>query len=511
MFFDGTLQAGIARALQENKPVACFVRDESEQSRTWEQSYLNHYEIANLLGEEAVTLRLQSGSQEASFLTAYFPVTILPTMIIISNGQLIAHLKAGTDFPDFKNGLIKALSQSKDHDVDTHAVEPASCEEDGALSDRNFQPSNESSATTSSGGLNHQNIIAIEVPNASVSTPPRSVTPQSEATTGTSAASSLHQVMADRRRRLEADKAAKDAADKEKRKAVAQARHDAVDSDPGTSISKQSFYAQEQRKQRREAKEERQRILKAIENDKAERKEKEAQRRALAQVEAADATGSKQASSDNDQALPKTWATSPQTKQCSLQIRLFDGSTIRGKFGPQQTLNHAVRPWVEEQRTDGDTPYTFKQTLTPLRNKTISISEEEESLQSLGLLPSATMVMIPIQGYIGAYTNDQGLVGKAMSAGYNAASAGGSMLKGAFGSMLGFGRASPDAQGIGSGQKRDKTSLNGNGQTAATAAHEGVKIRTLNQRRDDSGEHELYNGNQVSNLSTSLGLKAAGG
>lgn len=26
MFFDGNLQAGIARALQDNKPVACFVR-----------------------------------------------------------------------------------------------------------------------------------------------------------------------------------------------------------------------------------------------------------------------------------------------------------------------------------------------------------------------------------------------------------------------------------------------------------------------------------------------------
>ena len=300
--------------------------------------------------------------------------------------------------------------------------------------------------------------------------------------------------MADRRKRLEADKAAKDAAEKEKRKAVAQARHEAASAAPGSPVSKQASYAQEQRKRKQEAKQEKERILKAIENDKAERKEREAQRRALAKAEAAEVADADRASKLTDQKLPKTWGA---TQKCSLQIRLFDGTILRGKFEPQQTLNNDVRPWVTEQRTDGDTPYTFKQILTPLPNKTISISEEEESLQSMGLLPSATLVMVPVQNYMGAYPSEQGMVGKAFSVGYNAASASGSILKGAMGTMLGFGRTTPVTQGTGLSEARNDTSSGSDHRIASATARNSARFETLNRHQDGNEDHELYNGNQV--------------
>jgi hypothetical protein len=45
--------------------------------------------------------------------------------------------------------------------------------------------------------------------------------------------------------------------------------------------------------------------------------------------------------------------------------------------------------WIDEQRTD-DTPYVFKQILSPLPNRNISITEEVMDVKSLGLMPSAT-------------------------------------------------------------------------------------------------------------------------
>ncbi|KAI4175104.1 MAG: hypothetical protein LQ343_001865 [Gyalolechia ehrenbergii] len=448
MFFDGNLQAGIARALQDNKPVACFVRDDGEESRTWEH-----------------------------------------------NGQLVAHLQPGMEFQDFRAAVVKALSRSKKDEAGKNAIESATSGEDEArMSDTDPPSSNDPSIASPYNGTDYQGTTVLEAPTLSDTTPPRAVAPHSQASTADPESSTLQQVMADRRRRLEADKAAKDTAEKEKRRAVAQARREAASAAPGTPVSKQLSYAQAQRKRQQEAKEERQRILKAIENDKAERKEKEAQRRALAETELAEAASANRASKSANQRIPKDWGLAAHAQQCSLQIRLLDGTIIRRRFEPQQTLNNDVRPWLAGQRTDGDTPYTFKQILTPQLNRAMSISEEEESLQSLGLLPSATLVMVPIQGYTDVYASNQGMMGKAWSVGYNAASAGGSMLKGALRTVLGIGRATPETQGVESEGKRDETSSDNDRQTAA---HGGVKYRTLNRQRDGGEDHELYNGNQV--------------
>lgn len=289
--------------------------------------------------------------------------------------------------------------------------------------------------------------------------------------------------MEERRKRLDADKAAKDAAEKEQRKSIAQARPEAADGRPGDPVSNQSQYAQQQRKRKLEAKAERERILREIENDKAARKEKEAQRRALARAEAADAD---KETGPIDAKLPQNWAASGQ--QCALQIRLFNGLTSRGKFAPQATLSKNVRTWIAEQRTDGDTPFTLKQIVAPSPSRTITISEEEQSLQSLGLLPSATLVMVPIQGYTNAYTSDRGIIGKAVSMGYNAASAGGSLVAGALGTVLGFGRATAESEDTSHGDDSSATS-------GPAQAGESARFRTLRPREDT--DHQLYNGNQV--------------
>ena len=90
-------------------------------------------------------------------------------------------------------------------------------------------------------------------------------------------------------------------------------------------------------------------------------------------------------------------------KQYRLQVRLFDGSSIRSSFYPSQTIRKDVRSWLDAQLADDSYPYNLKHILTPLTNRTISVAEEDKSLEDLELGPSANLVMIPVQSYTQAY------------------------------------------------------------------------------------------------------------
>ncbi|KAI4248427.1 MAG: hypothetical protein L6R40_000986 [Gallowayella cf. fulva] len=307
-----------------------------------------------------------------------------------SNGQLVAHIRTGLGFEEFKSAIIDALSQLPKQ------KHPETTSSTSAITTAGHSENMSSNAATSTGLQ----------PETTTSTAATSTAPPLERTT-------VHQVMEDRRKRLEADKAVKDAAEKERLRSIAQARHEATTQE--NPVSKQSQYAQEQRKRKREAQAERERILREIENDKAARKEREAERRALAKAEAVDA-GKKTDSADVK--TPQHWA-----------------------------------------------PVFFA-----------------------GLLPSATLVMVPIQGYTGAYASDQGMVSKAVALGYNAASTGGNMLVGALGTVLGFGRAT--------GSTGESPPHNSNEHLGAVATGEGMRFRTM-RRQDDDTEHQFYNGNQL--------------
>jgi len=324
-------------------------------------------------------------------------------------------------------------------------------------------------------------------------TDPSSEEPSNSSTASPSAprpTSAVQNLLAERRQRLERDKKDKDAAEKAEKKAKADARLDAITKNPDSAKAKQASYAQEQRRRQQEAQQERERVLREIENDKATRKEKEQQRKALAQAEAegndgVDGLANQQLAQEATQSRPKT------SKKCAVQVRVFDGSTIRQRFPSDQTLRSHVRPWIENQRSDGDTPYTFKQILNPMPNRTLSISEEEESLQSLGLTPSATLIMVPVQGYTAAYAGEPGLLSKGVSTGYNVLSTGAGMITGALSTFLGVGQPNLESQQASSGSNQDAQQ-----DTPPTASK--IKVRTLQDQRSDKEDHQLYNGNQVS-------------
>lgn len=241
--------------------------------------------------------------------------------------------------------------------------------------------------------------------------------------------------------------------------------------------------------------------MRQIEADKADRREREERRRALARAEAvAEARSSDGADGLIDKQLAnedtrrQTSARPSSSKDCAVQVRVLDGSTIRSRFPSHQTLRTHVRAWVDEQRSDGDVPYTFKQILAPKPNRAITISEEEESLQDLGLTPSATLVMVPVQGSIAAYgSGGPGLLSRGFSAGYGLVSGGVGVVTGALGAVLGVGQSPQPANTPPVSSSGDARSLLSTPPSTAG----GINVRTLRDQQAAGDDHQFYNGNQV--------------
>jgi len=54
-----------------------------EQSQLWENVYFKDDQISLALNTRAITLRINSSSQEAGYLSAYYPVPAVPALIVI--------------------------------------------------------------------------------------------------------------------------------------------------------------------------------------------------------------------------------------------------------------------------------------------------------------------------------------------------------------------------------------------------------------------------------------------
>ncbi|KAL3420198.1 ubx domain-containing protein [Phlyctema vagabunda] len=444
MFYRGDLQTGIGKALQEGKLVACFVTDEGDESQLWENDFLRDESIKPLLSAQTVLLRLVAGSTEAGYLAAIFPLPKTPTFVIIQNQQLREYLISGISKEDFCKRVKVVLEQSGEA----------------------FQAQASSIAEQST------------MPQTSTERDPTHPQESTEAPTGTQSPE-VQNLLTERAARLAAHKKEQDAKEKAERAANAKAIREANEATvpEGSKKSADMKYALMQKKRQQEAREERARILKRVEDDKAERREKEALRKA--QAKAKDGI--------LEEVKPNATASSSinsSATHCALQVRLFDGSTIRSRFPAHGTLRADVRPWIDEQQ-GFDVPYTFKQVLTPLPNKNISISEEEKSLRSQGLSPNSTLILVPVQGYTSAYdTPNGGIVSRGISTGFGLVSSGVGMVTGAIGSLLG-GATAPGPR-----NQEDVATSSANTQSAT------VNVRTL---RDDrrTEDHQLYNGNAL--------------
>lgn len=226
-----------------------------------------------------------------------------------------------------------------------------------------------------------------------------------------------------------------------------------------------------QREREQKAKDERERIKQQIKVDREER-------RRLDQLR-------KQQESASESSAQSNPAAKPKSTQIRVQVRTFDGSTLRQSFEPSSTIAKDIRPWVDttSQQT---APYNLKLILTPMPNKNIEAGEEEQSLPDLGIKGSCTLVMVPVQGYVESYSGSgpANIVGSAVSGGFNLFSGTAGALFGGVRSVLGYGQTGEDAPQT----ANSNTSEAGQG-----------RVRSLADQRAEAAkkDQQFYNGNST--------------
>ncbi|KAH8194946.1 hypothetical protein TruAng_010887 [Truncatella angustata] len=483
MFFKGTLQEGISTALQQSKQVICFVTDGSDESEQWETEFLAEDRVKGPLETQAVTLRLQAGSEEAGYLEALFPVPRKPTVVVIQAGQLKEYIAAGTSKDEFLRRLSLALEgPSHQAPASASSATPAHTSQESAPAPAQLPQSAD------------EDVYGNSAPST-LSAPPTEEPPQ--------ASPHIQALLAERAARLEANKTAKEAAAKAEAKKRAEEQAAA-----GTSSSEgqqqrsvdaaEKKHADLLRKRRQDEKAERQRILRRIEDDRRERREREAQERQARLLLTAATTGNEVvgAGRAGSSSAPPQRSDAVQLPSrgggahCNLQVRLLDGSTIRSRFPSDAKLGGEVRGWIDENRTDGDEPYTFRVVLTPLPNKTVEASEEADSLLDLGLAPSATLVLVPRVRVANAFEQTGGALYRAL-AGVWALLA--MVLNFPF-TLVGGGGARSSRAGQ-AGEEIPMENLDGEG--SARREGQDQRVRGFQNPDDRRRDQQLYNGNSL--------------
>ncbi|KAF4469530.1 UBX7 UBX (ubiquitin regulatory X) domain-containing [Fusarium albosuccineum] len=438
MFYQGTLQDGISTAVDQQKLVLCFVTDETEESTQWENEFLPDETLSDLIKDRAIALRLNAGSEEAGYLAQIFPLPRTPTLVIVKNGELKEYITPGTSKDDFLRRVqtaFNAISQSP------AAAQPAT-------------------TATSTAQVETEAAVAPEE-SSPLSVPP-------------STSENVRRILAERAARLqaqreEAERKAKEdrAKTKEKAKAEAEAGMD-------TDNARAHKAAEAVKKRKQQDQEERARILKRIEDDKAERRlraeEREKQR--ADSLKGGDVAASLVNAPDSK--LPSMTRVGAMT---ALQVRLFDGSTLRSRFKTESPLKE-IRSWVDESRTDGSQPYTFKQVLTPLPNRNIDETEEDQALGDLGLSPSSTLVLIPVKKYTSAYNgSSQNIFSRFIN-----------FILSIFSWFFGL---------FGSGEERGTNRGPADGEDAPATSRDQSRIRGFQNPNDQQRDQQLYNGNSL--------------
>lgn len=450
MFYQGDIQSGIASAMREAKPVVCFVRDDQEESASWEDTYFDNEELRGLLSNNAVTLRLIAGTQEAGFLTSLCPLESFPAVIVIRSGVLQEFILAGTSKDDFQTRLKSVLAPPSNIDNSPAlAAPPLPAEQE--ISQPNSQVTR--ATVTAENRLNQDQ------------------TPEAPQITNESAETN--------RERIRQGKRPEKQMTPEERKTI-QDKED-----------RRAMQLKLQREQK-EKKEERERIRNQIKRDQEARRQRAAEEKNKSASIIPTASSAPTLNNTTVGAAEKKRPTRNPVSDYRLQIRLFDGSSVRTSFPPSATISKDVRPWLDSQRSDGSQPYNLKHILTPLPNRTISVAEEERALEELELGPTASLVMVPVPSYIEAYAPSgmaNSLPGRVISSGYGLVSGVVGGVTGMVGGILGYGSSSTQPAATSESTVDQSASRAKNGQT--------IHIRTLHDQRDDHDKNEFYNGNTL--------------
>ncbi|KAK7207531.1 hypothetical protein BZA70DRAFT_17933 [Myxozyma melibiosi] len=398
--FETSVEAAVSRSVQEHLPLVVFIADESEESNRWAHDLLGDDEVDDILLRYAVSLRLENGSTQAGYFAQIFPITHVPSLYVINNGSMVDYA-----YGDITTStLIERLKRSVvpgDSPAPPAAAAPATMPTSTATPTQQLPSSAQYSTSTP------------------ISTP---------ATASTPAASSPSVTQPRQQPRQQPAASATMPATTPLPSATSEKRKQSAMTTPSDSSSQSSNerYREELRRKRLQESEERQRILKLLQDDREERKAR-----------------SQGLSSRLSSELPARGSDKKVTKDIhhhndsALAIRLFDGSSIKQRFPLEATLGD-VRVWIDSNRTDGDVPYSI---ISQFPHKIFSASDEQETLVALGLHPTATLILKPVSNYSSAFipTTALGRVQQGVSSGLG-------WVFGAVGTFLGYGYQPPETE-----------------------------------------------------------------
>ncbi|KAF9580222.1 hypothetical protein BGW38_003225 [Lunasporangiospora selenospora] len=193
---------------------------------------------------------------------------------------------------------------------------------------------------------------------------------------------------------------------------------------------KQSKKARDQvDKEKREEAEYKKKVMRDLEEDKARRKAERERAKALAAQQSQETTAQEtQAHNPTPAQLRNDAAPALAFDTSRLNIRLFDGSSIRNTFKATDTLQR-VREWIDTNQ-DGDNAYNIAQ-IIPAR----TFLDESKMLRDLELCPSATLVLKRTAVSYSAYEDSEGAVSTAMGYGWSALGFAGKLANSAYSTL----------------------------------------------------------------------------
>lgn len=551
IFEDGeNLQAAISKSLQQKKALLCFVSDDGDESTQWEVALLDP-SIKDKLLASTVALRLQAGSEQAGFLGAVCPIQSVPAVVIVFNAQVVANYQSDrTTFEQFRAQLAERydpISENEQPKAPSLRPRLPGYIELPPSEGRMRLPNNAYDhlkrltqqfldSGVSGKGLLHIQLKLLEslhidmiteavkdiqqqfatitepqlpddVIHRLLNTPASSMKGNSASASdqSTTSQSSSRSGNTQQPSHVPSRPASNVPSPAQARETVTQRN---LSSDSSASMSNAASQQRAEYVQAQKAAEaERARIKAQIEADKRARRE--ADRTAREEAEAV-----RRRAELHELRKANSTTSDPKATDVRIQVRLFDGATIRNSFSAESTISQHVRPWIDEEvkkksLAGGGTveqPYNLKLVLTPQPNRAIEAGEEDNALSDLeGVKSSATLIMVPVRTYVESYGNmGSGLVGSAVGTAQSVVGTGVGLIGSAAGMVFGglgrlMGGAGNSAQADTANSPAPNTASD-NQRVGQESRGTGGRFRTLaDQRRDQEQEAEkrgtqLYNG-----------------
>ncbi|KAF9976457.1 hypothetical protein BGZ73_008525 [Actinomortierella ambigua] len=429
IWFDGPVAQAVGAANSKQcLLLVCLLQGNDEASTQYEARFSSEPLATELASLDLVALKLTKESQDGALFGQIYPIMSLPAVYLIRNGLLADFLPAQVEPAQMLERIQKAVQGH-------FAIPPPP----GVLSSTN---ANASSSSATPPPPSPAAAAATPTPHAPVAAAASPTTSTTTTTTSTTTTSTSHQESVQKlkqlqeERRIQREKEEREAA--KKRELDRRANSKLMQEAQTELKEKEAKKIKEQlEREKREEAEYRKRLKQQLEEDKqrrkAEREKEREQLEAAKRAAALAATGASETTTHEDSS-PEVVTPSEVRQQNSglwnarndassslscattrLNVRLFDGSSIRNVFQATDTLS-VVREWIDQNRGEDDTPYNIVQVIPPRM-----FADEDKTLRDLDLCPSATLVLKPIVRSTDAYGGSgSGVVSSVMGLGWSA-------------------------------------------------------------------------------------------